>query len=80
MIELVQSSMACSHYTEDGKEVEKTVIVGPIRIFESIKEEGQKAFDLVIGCNYFRGCENKQCAYSWVSRLERKNIVRQVTT
>ncbi len=58
----------------------KTVIVGPIRIFESAKEEGQKAFDLVIGCNYFRGCENKQCAYSWVSRLERKNIVRQVPT
>jgi len=80
MIEVTHSSMACPQYMVDGKEVEKTVIVGPIRIFESLKEDGQKSFDLVIGCNYFRGCENKQCAYSWVSRLERKNIARQVNT
>ena len=80
MIELVHSSMVCPHYTVDGQEAEKTVIVGPIRIFESLKDDGQKSFDLVIGCNFFRYCENRKCAYSWVSRLERKNMARQVST
>ncbi len=80
MIEVNFSSMPCPHYTEDGKEIEKTIVVGPIRLFESSKEAGMKSYDLVIGCNYFRGCENKRCAYSWVSRQERKNIVRQVPT
>ena len=80
MIELVHSSMVCPNYKVDGKEMEKTVIVGPIRIFESIKDEGQKAYDLVIGCNLFRFCESKSCAYSWVSRMERKRIAGQVQT
>jgi len=78
MIEVVHASMVCPHYTLDGKEVEKVVIVGPIRIFEDLKESGQKSFDLVIGCNLFRYCENRQCAYSWVARLERKRIAAQV--
>ncbi len=78
MIELMHSSVVCPNYTVDGKEVEKTVIVGPIRIFESSKEDGQKSFDLVIGCSLFRFCENKGCAYSWVSRMERKKMLAQV--
>lgn len=80
MIEVNFSSMPCPHFTENGKEIEKTVVVGPIRIFESLKEGGQKSYDLVVGCNLFRYCENKKCAYSWVSRMERKSITRQVAT
>ena len=80
MIELMHAAAVCPNYTVDEKEVEKTVIIGPIRIFESTKDEGQKSYDLVIGCSFFRFCENKRCSYSWVSRLERKRIAGQVTT
>ncbi len=80
MIELVHASVVCPNYRVDGEEVEKTVIVGPIRIFESLKDDGQKSYDLVIGCSFFRFCENGNCAYSWVSRLERKKIAAQVNT
>jgi hypothetical protein len=72
MLELAQSSLVCPHYTRDGQELEKTVIIGPIRIFEETRGEGQTSYDLVIGCSLFQFCENKNCAYSWVSRMERK--------
>ena len=78
MIDLQHASMPCPHFSIDGKEEEKTVIVGPIRIFETERDEKQKSYDLVIGCNMFRGCENKLCAYSWVSRQQRKQLVEQV--
>lgn len=80
MLELTHSSMFCNQFTAGGKEIEKTVIVGPIRIFESLKEEGIKAYDLVIGCNMFRDCENGHCGYSWVSRQERRKRIGQVQT
>ena len=78
MIELAHSSVVCPHYTRDGQEREKTVIVGPIRIFETLKNEGVKSFDIIIGCNFFRYCENRSCGYSWVSRQERKRALEQV--
>jgi len=80
MIELAHASMPCPHYTQDGEELEKTVIVGPIRIFEAFKEDGQKSYDLVIGCNMFRYCENYNCGYSWVSRQERKKRIEKEET
>ena len=78
MIEVNHNSMVCPHFTQDGMEFEKTVVIGPIRIFEEYREEGQKVYDLVIGCNYFRNCQNMDCGYSWVSRQERKKSVSQV--
>lgn len=78
MIELTHASMVCPHFTIGGEALEKTVIIGPIRIFENLREDGQKSYDLVIGCNMFRDCENGHCGYSWVSRQERKKRLGQV--
>ncbi len=72
MIELAHSAVVCPHFTKDGVELERTVIIGPIRIFEDFADVEKKSYDLVIGCNRFRYCEDKDCAYSRVSRLERK--------
>lgn len=53
------------NFTQDGKEIDKTVIIGPIRIFESYKVDGGiKVYDLVIGCNLFCYYENYNCGYS----------------
>ncbi len=73
MISVSHSSMKCPHFTSEGVELDRTVIIGPIRIFEDIQQSGQKVCDLVIGCNMYRNCENTDCGYSWVSRQERKN-------
>ena len=78
MIELAHASGVCPHFSQDGKEVEKTVFIGPIRIFVEAKEGGLTTHDLVIGCNWYRGCETKGCGYSWVSRQERKKMQARV--
>ncbi|KKM97001.1 hypothetical protein LCGC14_1172350 [marine sediment metagenome] len=80
MIELAHAVVVCPHFTLDGAQVEKTVVIGPIRIFEDFMEAGKKSYDLVIGCNRFRYCEDNHCAYSRVSRLERKGKTEPVKT
>ena len=72
MIELAHASVVCPHFAQGGVEFERTAIIGTIRIFEVIKDNGDKVYDLVIGCNWFRNCENVGCGYSWVSRQESK--------
>jgi len=78
MLELAYSAVVCPHYILEGKEIEKTVIMGPIRIFETVKEDSVRAHDIIIGCSRFRACEDVNCAYSWVSRMERKKEKEQV--
>lgn len=57
MLELAHSSMYCPQFTRELKEIEKTVVIGPIRIFKSYKEDGGiKVYDPVTGCNMFRYC------------------------
>jgi len=78
MFELAHASMVCPHYTLDGLEMEKTVIIGPIKIYETVGRDWQKSADLVVGCNFFYDCENMFCAYSRASRQERRKIAEQV--
>lgn len=78
MLELVQSFGTCL-FIKDGVGLEKKVIIGPITIHEEFKDNGDRKYDLVIGCNRYRYCEDEGCAYSRVSRLARKKITEQVT-
>lgn len=74
MINIPHNSVTCGSFkTEEAPvEREKTVIIGPIRIFEDFNRNADKAYEIIIGCNMFRVCTNTDCGYSWVSRQRRK--------
>jgi len=78
MLNLVHAASICPNFTFNGEKEEVTVIIGPIRIFEDLKENGIKAYDLVIGCNFYHDCEQAHCGYSWIARQERKKEKGQV--
>lgn len=74
MIEVGYSTNKCPHYIEDGVEQEVTAVIGPLRIFEELKEDGTKRFEIVPGCSRYFYCENKKCSLSKVAREETQKV------
>ena len=70
----------CKDFQHDGVEKTMAAVVGPIRIVETTNREGEAANLIFNGCSLFKGCQNINCSYSWVSREEGRKAGNDHTT
>ena len=74
MINCNYSAVKCPHYTTTEGESERTVFIGPIKIFEGTRDNGERANDIIGGCNWYQTCEQAGCIYSWAAHQEKRKL------
>jgi hypothetical protein len=61
----------CSEFTPiglGGEKREASIVISPLKVFT----ENEKDLKITMGCNLWKGCQNKSCRFAEVSHAVKK--------